>query len=257
MKKTALFLLFIFIVSCKPKAIIAQEEANKTLSSTRIIENHYNNKIDFSTLYIKAGARYQDENQAQNVQAEIKIKKNEKILISVRILGYTVAKALITPTSVQYYEKIGSKFFEGDYSVLSQWLGTDLDYQKVQNMFIGKALDDLNKDNYTVSILDNIYKLGLVMKDSTSKAYFFENDKFLIKRQEISQSQFDRAVQIVYPEYKKFEEMTLPTAIEIAARQKQAITNITIDYKNVSFNEELSFPYSVPEGYEKIYIEKK
>jgi hypothetical protein len=37
-----------------------------------------------------------------------------------------MAKASITPP-VSYYEKIKAMYFEGDFSALSQWLGTDLD----------------------------------------------------------------------------------------------------------------------------------
>jgi hypothetical protein len=48
-----------------------------------------------------------------------------------------MAKASITPTSVSYYEKIKGTYFEGDFSALSQWLGTDLDYNKIQNMLLG------------------------------------------------------------------------------------------------------------------------
>jgi hypothetical protein len=29
-------------------------------------------------------------------------------------------------------------FEEGDFSALSQWLGTDLDYNKIQNMLLGE-----------------------------------------------------------------------------------------------------------------------
>jgi hypothetical protein len=35
--------------------------------------------------------------------------------------------------------------FEGDFSALSQWLGTDLDYNKIQNLLVGEALDDLRR----------------------------------------------------------------------------------------------------------------
>jgi hypothetical protein len=34
--------------------------------------------------------------------------------------------------SVSYYEKIKGTYFEGDFSALSQWLGTDLDYSKIK-----------------------------------------------------------------------------------------------------------------------------
>jgi hypothetical protein len=54
------------------------------LKSSKIIANHYNNKTDFSTLYIKADAKYSDDRSSQNVTAEIRIKKDEQILVSIR-----------------------------------------------------------------------------------------------------------------------------------------------------------------------------
>ena len=51
--------------------------------------------------------------------------------------------------------------------------------------------------------------------------------------------------------------MILPLTLAIEANQKKGKTTIDIDYKSATFNEELSFPYSVPEGYERIYINKQ
>ena len=258
MKKYISLFLIIFLVSCKAKVVaVAETKVTKDtiMTAEKVIENHYQNKNDFSTLYIKANAKYQDDKQSQNVTAEIKIKKDDKILISVRVLGITMAKALITPTSVQYYEKIGNKYFEGDYAGLSKWIGTDLDFNKVQNIFLGKALDDLHKAQYQVSISDNWYKLENNSDSITKKAFFFEGNKFLIKKQLVTQPSLERTLQIQYPDYKKYDEMILPLSFIIDAFQKEAQTNINIDYKNVTFNEDLSFPYSVPEGYERIFIE--
>ena len=112
------------------------------------------NKSDFKTLYIKSNVKYNDEKQSQNLTAEIKIKKDEQILVSIRFLGITMAKALITPASVSYYEKLNSTYFEGDFSTLSKWLGTDLDFNKVQNILIGQAIDDLTKGKYQDSLVD-------------------------------------------------------------------------------------------------------
>jgi len=257
MKKYFTFLILILFASCKSKALLAEgSESNTIISAQKIIDNHYNNNINFSTLYIKAGAKYQDDKQTQNVQAEIRIKKDEKILVSIKVLGFTMAKALITPTSVQYYEKIGNKYFEGDYAGLSKWLGTDLDYQKMQNILMGKAIDDLHKGNYSVSIMEKLYKLQSNAEGTTDKSFYFESENFLIKRQEINQLILDRTLQVAYPDYKKYNEMILPLSLAIDARQNESKTNIEIEYKNILFNEDLTFPYNVPEGYERIYIDK-
>lgn len=256
MKNYLALVLLLVLASCKTKAVLAEGQASSSLSSDKIISSYDNNKIDFSTLYIKASAHYEDEKQTQNVQAEIRIKKNEKILISVRVLGITMAKALITPNSVQYYDKIGNKYFEGDYSSLSKWIGTDLDYQKLQNMFLGKTIDDLHASKYDASIIEKLYKLQSNPDNNTNKAFYFESDNYLVKKQEINQTLQERTLQIEYPDYKRYDSMILPLSLAIDARQKESKTNINIEYKNISFNEELTFPYNVPEGYERIFIEK-
>ena len=101
MKKYIGFLLVFLLLSCKAKkSVVAENSSNNVLTSENIIEKHYNDKMNFSTLYIKSNASYKDGKQSQNVTAEIKVKKGEKILISIRFLGITMAKALITPNEV-------------------------------------------------------------------------------------------------------------------------------------------------------------
>ncbi len=255
-KYITLLSVFLLLASCKTKAVLAEGAASGSLSAEKVIANHYNNKSDFSTLYIKANARYKDDRQSQNVTAEIKIKKNETILVSIRFLGITMAKALITPTEVKYYDKINQKYFEGDYSALSQWLGTDLDFQKVQHILIGRPMDDLTQSKFLVAVANAMYRLDNSKNNATLKSFSFEAENFLLKKQEINQPSAERSIEISYPEYKKYDEMILPLSFDINAFQKGKKTTINIDYKNASFNEELSFPYSVPEGYERTFIEK-
>ena len=253
-------LLFLFclagllMVSCKSKAVLATGETDKDLTAEKVIEKLYDNKKDFTTLYIKANVLYVNEKQSQKVTAEIKIKKDEAILVSIRFLGITMAKALITPNEVKYYEKMGNSYFEGDYSALSKWLGTDLDFQKVQNMFIGQALDDLKEGKYSVIVEDNRYKLESESDENTIKKVFVEGSNFRISKQEIFQKAQERTLQIRYPDYLEYNHIALPSNMIIEAIQKKDKTNININYTSVSLNEDLSFPYSVPNGYERIFI---
>jgi len=135
--------LCFFVMSCKSKkALISEGIATEKIKATEIIKNHYNNKNDFKTLYIKASARYEDLKNASSVTADVRIQRNEKILVSIRFLGITMAKALITPSNVYYYEKINGTYFEGDYELLSQFLGTELDYTKFENLTTALLISD-------------------------------------------------------------------------------------------------------------------
>jgi len=255
MYRYLVLVLLVFMVSCKSKSVaIAASKSATHMTAKKIIENYHNNKNNFSTLYIKSNVQYADKKQTQNVTAEIKIKKDEQILISIRFLGITMAKALITPTKVSYYEKINGDYFEGDFSSLSQWLGTDLDFNKIQNMLLGQAMDDLNKGKYTESFTAQSYRLDDLSDKKTKKSFFFDADKFLIQKQEITQAAEERMIQVVYSNSKVYNETTMPSSIVIDTYQKKGKTKINLDYNTISFNEELSFPYSVPNGYKRIII---
>jgi hypothetical protein len=254
MKKYLGIVLVVFIVSCKSKAVLNEGSASDGMSSSKIIKNHYENINEFKTLYIKANAKYRDDNQSQNVTAEIKIKKDETILVIVRFLGITMAKALITPKEVKYYEKIGGTYFEGNYKSLSQWLGTDLDFSKVQNMLIGEAIDDMNKGSFTSSIVDKMYQLN-TSDGTTEKSFFFESERFLLKKQEIIQAKQERMFEVSYPNFQEYSKAVLPTSLSIQATQKSGKTNISIVYNSATFNEDISFSYNVPDGYDRKYID--
>jgi hypothetical protein len=255
MKKIIALLLLVVFASCKAKKAIIEEPKESTgLSSEKIIEKHSKGQNAFSTLYIKSNANYKNNNQSQNVTAEIKIKKDEKILISIRFLGITMAKALITPTEVKYYEKINGSFFEGNYSALSQWLGTDLDFNKVQNILIGQSLNNLNSEKLTMVLENNLYKLTTLPNESTNKIYYFEEGNLMLKKQEISQQNPLRTVHIMYSDRKEINQINLPSTLLIEAIQQTGTSKININYNTITVNEELSFPYSVPESYERVYI---
>lgn len=264
MKKTIRLLLLalmvcsvspMLLVSCKSKAVIADlKNETALLSESKIITNYYNNKSDFSTLYIKSDVRYADEKQVQNVSADIKIKKGEQILVNIKLLGFPVAKALITPTSVSYYEKINRSYFEGDFSSLSKWLGTDLDFNKIQDMLLGRVMDDLRKGKYQESIQEEMYRLDDMADTNTKKSFFFDKDTFLVKKQEIAQIAENRKIQVLYSDTKVFDEATLPLKVLINAIQPKGKTEINLNYNDITFNEEILFPYSVPSGYKRILI---
>jgi hypothetical protein len=259
MKNLVYVLALIFLASCKSKQVFVETKTpanvkdDVALTSAKIIANHYNNKVDFSTLYIRASAKYKHEDDSQSVTAEIKMKKDEQILVSIRILGITMAKALITPKEVKYYEKLNGTYFEGDYTALSQWLGTDLDFAKIQNMLIGKPVDDLTKQKYTFTETDKFYKLN-IKEGAAEKSFSFEAERFLLKKQEISQPYKERNFEANYPNFQEFASGILPASLTINALQKNVKTTIIVDYNSITFNEELTFPYSVPDGYDRIFI---
>ncbi len=253
MKSIISAFLIVFLIGCKPKQTVATAAANENTEVSKVINGHYKNQHDFKTLNIRANAKYEDEKQSHSMNADIRIKKDEIIWINIKFLGIPMAKAMITPTKVSYYEKINNTYFEGDFSMLSNWLGTDLDFSKVQNLFLGKAIDDLTKDKWVSEVVEKMFKLSLPNSSDIAKEFYFEGANYLLKKETITQASQNRNLEIRYPSYKEEKEMFLPNEINIKAEQKNKVT-IDIEYKNTTFNENLSYPYSVPSGYTAVEI---
>ncbi len=257
MKKLLMLMGVLALASCKSKAVLAEKSPvnlGDTLSASAVIARHYQAPREFKTLVINATARYEDDKQSQNVSADIRIKKDEKILVSVKFLGITMAKALLTPTQVKYYAKPDSEYFEGDYVMLERWLGTDLDFHKVQNLLMGEPIDDLSKGDYKLSVEGTQYVLQQLI-GGIHKAYWLDAGRLLVKKQQVAQPHTQRSIQINYPDHVRHSVMILPDALEINAEQPKGKAKINVNYRNVVFNEEISFPYSVPDGYQRILID--
>jgi hypothetical protein len=254
MKGILAVVLAFLLIGCKSKQAVASAAAKDTAEISKIINGHYANETNFKTLNIKANAKYEDPSQSHSLNADIRIKKNEIIWINIKILGFPIAKALITPAKVSYYEKINNTYFEGDFSMLSNWLGTDLDFQKVQNLLLGKSIDDLSKGNWISGINDKLFKLSQAQTTDISKEFYFEAANFLLKKETITQASQNRALEIQYPSYKEVERIFLPNEIYIKATQKDKIS-IAIEYKNTTFNENLNYSYAIPSDYKAIQID--
>lgn len=257
MRQFSLAIVVLFsLIGCKStKGVLNDSAATKNMEAKKIIQNHYDLKENFETVYIRANAKYKDDKQSMSFTADIKIEKDKQILVSIRFIGITMAKALITPSEVKYYEKNGNNFFEGDYSTLSNWLGTDLDFFKIQNLLLGKAIDDLKKQDYSASIEDKMYKIEEKKDSENKKVFYFESSKFVLKKQLIQQPKKNRELQVSYPNHQEYSEAILPLIIVIEAAQNNQKNSIFINYNTITFNEALSFPYSVPSNYDRIQIE--
>lgn len=148
-KLIVLFIIALFAVSCGTtrRAKIATEDAE----AVSVIQKHYQNEADFKTVMGKLRAVYQDDERTQSVNLSFRMEKDKAIWMSASILGFPVAKAYITPERVSYYEKVTQTYFDGDFSLVSDFVGTPLDFEKLQNLLIGQAIYDLRNEKYDFS----------------------------------------------------------------------------------------------------------
>ena len=108
---------------------------------------------------------YIEKDRSEGTTVSLRIEKDKTIWMSK--LG--LVKALITPTRVAFYNKLDNTYFDGDFSYLNKLLGTELNFEMVQNLLLGQAVFDLNKEPYYASSVANKYQLKPEMKQILNK----------------------------------------------------------------------------------------
>ncbi|WP_452597092.1 DUF4292 domain-containing protein [Pontimicrobium sp. MEBiC01747] len=251
--KFSVFLIIImFSTGCKSaKTIIANGTLNSNLSTKQIIKETNSKKSNFKTLAARLKIETNDGKKSQSVTVSMRMEKDKTIWLSK--LG--IVKALITPNRVAFYNTWDKTYFDGDFSYISELLGTELDFKKVQNLLLGETILDLEPKGYKGDVNDKSYVLSPKRQDELYEIFFLINPSFFkLDSQQISQSEEKRHLQIDYTAYQKVETETLPKILDIVAVQANEELNIDLEFKSVSLNQKLKFPFRIPSGYDEIEL---
>ncbi len=227
----------------------------KSISSKKIIKAHQ--KVDFSknTIQAKIKTYYKDAKNSQSLTIKLRIKKDEVIWMSGTFLGFPVAKVKITPTSVQYYEKITKTYFDGDFSLISDALGSDLDFQQLQNILLGQAVFDLNDGRFKSQIDQESYLvIPKKQADLFDNFYWINPKHYKLNKQEIQNREDNQKLSIIYTKYQKVSGVFFPKEMSINTTQSNQKTQIEMEFRSLVFNKKLTFPFSIPYGYKEITI---
>ncbi|WP_166461133.1 DUF4292 domain-containing protein [Flavicella sediminum] len=254
MRTKIFYILSAFILfSCganrnlKDRANVVEE------SSKRVIKNHYKNTFDQETLSADLKINFKKGGSSKSISMSLKLQKDETILLNGSFFGFSILKALITPDRVSYYIKPTKTYYDGDFSSLSKLLGTDVNYEMVQNLLLGDAIVKLNATDYDSTLDQQAHLLTPKQPNELAKIFFWVHPlNYKIEKQEVISNEKNGFLTINYEDFQNINGTSIPGAISIQAKNDKNNASIHLDYKSIELNKKLSFPYKIPSGYKRI-----
>lgn len=252
---TFISLLLVVNYSCKSvKGLDDAGRVNENLSARQIIKENQRQAAKFNTMQCKVKIDYSHNDDSKSLSANLRMEKDEVIWINAT-LG--LARVMITPTKVQFYDKINNQYFDGDYALLSDLLGIELDFFKVQNLLLGEAIFGY-EDKYVASVNENQYVLNPEEQNAILELFYLVNPgHFKLDSQQFYQQQSKRILQVDYKSYQEVDKQKLPLTMKIIAVEDSDEVTIELEYKSVSINEEVRFPFNIPSGFDEIKLDDK
>lgn len=239
---------------CKSTKRVASTEGglNTKMTSKELIKEHAKSAANFKTLQSRVKVEYIQGKMEQTHSINLRMERDKTIWLSAT-LG--IVRAKITPEKVSFYNKLDNTYFDGDFSLISDLLGTDVNYEKVQNLLLGEALFELESGSYKSDVHEKSYVLQPKRQSALMEIFMLLNPShFKMDSQQIAQELSNRFLQVDYKGYQEVDRQIIPEKVSVLALEGNFETIINMEFKSVSLDEDLRFPFRIPSGFEEIVI---
>ncbi|MCB0425817.1 MAG: DUF4292 domain-containing protein [Mangrovimonas sp.] len=240
------------VVGCKSSRTLTSTSTNFSLSKKQVIKEHQKLTPNFKTLQSKIKIDYKRGDDEHSYSATLRIEKDKAIWINSTL---SVVRVMITPDRVSFYNKLDNTYFDGDFSYLSDLLGTQIDFTKAQNILLGETVYDLKQDDYVLSTHEKSYLLQPKEQKQLFEIFFLINPAhFRLDSQQVAQNLEQRMMEVDYITYQEVGKQVFPEKLKVYSVEKSNETIIGLEFKSITLNEDLNFPYKIPSGFKQLEL---
>ena len=238
--------------------VVKPTEANTQKADTQqliqsTLQQLQKNRIDFTTFSAKLDVDYKGtDGKSNDVNANIRMYKDSAIWISLNatLLSIEGLRLLITKDSVKLLNKLEKTYAARGVSFLKETTSLPLNLYILQDLIIGNPvyvdsnITRYSSGNGTVTLLS----LGSLFKNMLT---LNETDKAIVHSKLTDVDLYhNRTADLNYAEYEDKKGPLFPTKRQIVVSERGRL-EVKLHFKNYTFNEEVSFPFSVPKNYKR------
>jgi hypothetical protein len=219
-----------------------------------VLHSMYAHHIDYTTFSAKVRVDYSnDKGHQPDFTAYIHMKRDSIIWIDISgPLGIGGFRVLITPDTLRYYDKLANTYTVRPLSYLQDVAELPLDLPKLQDLLVGNLVffDSTRITSYrqrqtSIFLLSvgDLYKNLVTLSNGDYRMMHAKLDDVDPTR--------NRTADLTYDDYVSQGGILFPTTRSINLSEKSRV-DIELNFKQFSFNQELTYPYTVPRKYKRV-----
>lgn len=250
-KKFTHILIVVLIFSCgtvKKRGIVSVLDSK--IKAKQIIKTHQRQKADFSTLQARLKLELTEDNKSQTHTLTLRMERGKTIWANAFL---NMVRLKITPEKVLMYNKLNRTVFEGDYEIINEFLGIELNFSNLENALLGDAL--FNPKTNALKREPNQTSYVLTPKNANELLqvlYYINPSSFKLEGQSVDQPLENRSLDVNYQSFQAIDAQLFPKSITIKVIENQKETSLKLNLKSVILNQPLRFPFKMPSGYKPI-----
>jgi len=246
--------LVVILQSCKGSKSVTDDNSMKKENLKAIINQFESSKPQFNTMRGRIKAYFSTNDIQQNINISYRLKHKDTLWMTAKFAGvFEVAKVMMSPENIQFYERIDNNYFSGDFKLVSAFLGMELSYSEIENLLTArniKAIDILNSDYEAIDdnlIITSNYENGIDQTVRIDKNNMTVVDQILnFKGQQLK---------IDYDSYQVIDNKYFPEQLSLYANKKEEKVKLILTYKSIKLDDKLRFPFKIPSNFSPITLD--
>lgn len=269
--------LVLWSASCKSKKQVTPESDSTSKcridykSAKALTALLKKNLFDFKWLSAKFSAELIFQGKSNEFNVSVRARKDSVIWMSITdpVMGAVEgARVLITKDSVKFMDRINKKYFTGGYDTLKKIFNVEeLDFEMIESIMVGNSVEFYEEEEKMKPGMDKNeckYFLGTVRKRKIKKALqgtelkepaqtiWLDPEKFKVLRIFFTDFNTKRTFDVEYDNFQPVDSMLFPHKVRFDIKAEKNVL-VKIYYNKIKVNMPQTFPFNIPEGYERIH----
>jgi len=248
-----IIVFFMVLSGCSVNKTNSNNASDLSLDLKSVVKEIKKSENKFKNVRNRAKIEFDNGKTIQSIVLNLRVAENEVLWISASMI-VPIAKALITKDQLVFYEKFQRTYIDTSLKN-NKGLLQPISIELIQNILFGKPVVDVDSRNW--KIIQNPMQYVLTPsnnQENIQPTMFFNPKDFVLEEQRIYFSSINTLLVVEYNNFKSLNEKNIPTEVFMSIIQNGKISKITIEYSQIDFPQNLTFPIEIPEGYKKINI---
>ena len=229
----------------KPVVVVPPKPVNKIETQLAPIKAQ---QVYFNTFAAKARTNLNIDGNTNDCTLNIRISNNKKIWVSITaLLGIEVARAVITPDSVLVINRLQGVYLKKPFSFIYTYTNRHITYNTVQSLLVGNAIPSLLNDSTKYDNTNNNITLSGNLQDVLYKLMVGADMK--VTQTNLQNSAQQQSLQVNNSTFIMSGDKKVPSQIAIASTAKNKKVQVNLHYVKVDFNQQLDYPFNIPDDY--------
>ncbi len=266
----SIFFIVFSITSCKVKKTNDTEIKLKNKSSEELIDLMMQSKLNAKFINSKGSVELTFQDEKNSLRTNIRIQKDSALWISLSKATLPVLTTIVSNDSVKFLNKLKKEYFLDNFASINEILNTEIDYELLQDFFLGEPIAFDAEEDYIVKIDDDSYlisseksrkiekllKKGKIKEEPFLYRCWIEPMNYKCKRVVINLVSQNTELEVNYSKWETIDGYVFPMIAKLKLSTPKDTVLLDMDYSKVDVLESISMPFNIPDSYGQFQFEE-